>query len=221
VLSQDPATDKRVRRGTEIHVTVSAGIKPPSVIGKPVEEARALLVRAGWNVADVQTKADAGGASGTVVAMSPSPDEPAEDRHQGITLFTAGGNLAAGRPVRLEGGQPGPAEMTDGKPDTAGYLNKGAPTWLEVDLDQPATLAGVELVTAQERPGITIHEVWVTTTDGQFRGMHTFVGPTADNQTLSVHFDTPVANVKSVRIATTQVQSGGRIGWRELRFFDH
>ena len=163
-----------------------------------------------WNVADVQTKADAGGASGTVVAMSPGPDEPSEDRHQGITLFTAGGNLAAGRPVRLEGGVPGPAEMTDGKPDTAGYLNKGAPTWVEVDLDQPSTLAGVELVTAQERAGITIHEVWVTTADGQFRGMHTFVGPTADNQTLSVHFDAPVANVKSVRIATTQVQSGGR-----------
>jgi hypothetical protein len=153
--------------------------------------------------------------------MSPGPDEPAEDRHQGVTLFTAGGNLAAGRPVRLEGGLPGPAEMTDGKLDTAGYLSKGAPTWIEVDLDQPSTLAGVELVTAQERPGITIHEVWVTTSDGQFRGMHTFVGPTADNQTLSVHFDAPVGNVKSVRIATTQVQSGGRIGWRELRFFDH
>jgi hypothetical protein len=221
ILSQDPAQDKRVRRGTEIHVTVSAGIKPPNVIGKSVEEARGLLVKAGWNVTDVQTKADAPGAAGTIVAMSPGPDEPAEDRHQGITLFTGGGNLAAGRPVRLEGGQSGPVEMTDGKVDTAGYLVKGAPTWLEVDLDQPATLAGVELVTAQERPGVTIHEVWVTTADGQFRGMHTFVGPTADNQTLSVHFDAPVANVKTVRIATTQVAAGGRIGWREIRFLEH
>ncbi len=221
VLSQDPAADKRVRRGSEVRVTVSAGIRPPSVVGKPIEEARATLVRAGWTVADVQTKPDAQGAAGTVVAMKPGPDEPADDRKQGITLYTAGGNLAAGRPVRLDGGQPGPVEMTDGNAETAGFLVKGPPTWVEVDLAQPATVAGVELVTAQEKPGITIHEVWITTTDGQFKGMNTFVGPTADNQTLAVHFDAPVANVKTVRIATTQVAAGGRIGWREIRLFDH
>jgi len=220
ILSQDPQPDRRVRRGSEVRVTVSAGVRPPGVVGKPVDEARATLVRAGWTVADVQVRNDAPGAAGTVVGMKPAPEEPADDRSQGITLFVAGGNLAAGRPVRLEGGQPGPVEMTDGKPDTAGYLTKGAPTWLEVDLEQPSTLAAVELVTAQEKPGATVHEAWVTTADGQYRGMHTFVGPSADNQTLSIRFDTPVTNVKTVRIATTTVQNGGRFGWREIRLFD-
>jgi len=220
ILSQDPQSDKRVRRGSEVRITISAGVRPPSVIGKSTEDARALLVRAGWNVADVQVKNDAQGAAGTVVAMKPSPEEPADDRSQGVTLFVAGGNIAAGRPVRMEDGRPGPVEMTDGKPDTAGFLTKAPPTWLEIDLDQPTTLAAVELVTAQERPGETVHEVWVTTTDGQYKGMHTFVGPTADNQTLTVRFDAPVANVKTVRIATTQASGTGRVGWRDIRLFD-
>ena len=211
ILTQDPAPDRRVRRGGEIKVTTSSGIRPPSVVGKPVDEARALLVRAGWTVSDVQNRADAAGAAGTVVGMQPSPEEPAENRQQGITLFVAVGNLATGRPVRLEGDAGGPAEMTDGKPETAGFLAKAPPTWIEIDLAQPSTLASVELMTAQERSGETVHEVWVWTTDGQFKGMHTFVGPTGDNQTLVVKFDAPVANVKAVRIATTQSTGGDRL----------
>lgn len=220
ILTQDPQPDKRVRRGGEIKVTTSAGIRPPSVVGKPVDEARAILVRSGWTVADIQTRNDAQGSTGTIVGMKPSPEDPAENRQQPITLFVANGNLATGRPVRLEGGRGGPGEMTDGKPETAGFLGKSAPTWLEIDLAQPSTLAGVELVTSQERNGDTIHEVWVWTTDGQFKGMHTFVGPTGDNQTLVIRFDTPVTNVKAVRIATTQANNTGRTGWREIRFFE-
>jgi hypothetical protein len=151
--------------------------------------------------------------------MSPGPEEPAADRQQGITLFVANGNLATGRPVRLEGGIPGPGEMTDGKVETAGFLAKGPPTWMEVDLAQPSTVGSVELVTAQERNADSIHEVWVWTTDGQFKGMHTFVGPTADNQTLVIRFDAPVSNVRTIRIATTQT-TGGRSGWREVRVFE-
>lgn len=219
VLSQDPTPDKRVRRGSEVKVNVSAGIRPPNVVGKPLDEARAVLVRAGWSVASVETRADAPGAAGTVVDMKPNAAEPADDRRQGITLYVASGTAAgpatnvAG--VRFENGQTAGPEMTDGKTDTAAYLNKAAPTWLELDLTQPGTVTGVELVTAQDHPGVTVHEVWVWTTDGQFRGMHTFVGPTSDGQTLSVRFDAPVQNVRAVRIATTQ--ASGRVGWREIR----
>jgi len=87
-----------------------------------------------------------------------------------------------------------------------------------LDLKEPAPLAAVELVTAQDQPAITIHEVWVWTTDNEFRGMHTFVGPTSDGQTLTIRFVAPVPNVRAVRIATTQAT--GRTGWREIRLFD-
>ncbi|MCC6174708.1 MAG: protein kinase [Chloroflexi bacterium] len=219
IISQDPGPDRRVRRGSEIKVTVSAGIRPPSVLGKTESEARAILVRDGWNVAGVETKADAPGAAGTVAAMSPSADQPANDKKQGITLYLAAGNLATGRPLRLDNNQPGPGTMVDGNPDTAGYLAKPGPGWVEFDLAQPSTVASVELVIAQDQPGVTVNEVWVWTTDNQFKGMHTFVGQTSDNQTLSVRFDTPVPNVRAVRIATTTAT--GRIGWREIRVFDH
>jgi serine/threonine-protein kinase len=217
VLSQDPPADQRIRRGTELKVTISAGMHPPNVVGKPLDEARVMLVRAGWSVAGTETRNDLPGAAGTVVGTKPGAQELAEDRKQGILLYVGTGNLAAGRAVRAEGGAPGPAEMIDGKIETAGYLGKGAPTWLEIDLAQPGPVAAVELVTAQDQPSVTIHEVWLWTTDGQFRGMHTFVGPTSDGQTLTTRFDA-VQNVRAVRIATTQAT--GRVGWREIRLFD-
>jgi serine/threonine-protein kinase len=217
VLSQDAPADSRIRRGTEVKVTISAGIRPPNVVGKPLDEARVILVRAGWSVAGTETRNDLPGVAGTVVGTKPGAQELADDRKQGILLYVGTGNLAAGRAVRAEGGGPGPAEMIDGKIETAGHLGKGAPTWLEIDLAQPGPLAAVELVTAQDQASITIHEVWVWTTDGQFRGMHTFVGPTSDGQTLTTRFDA-VQNVRAVRIATTQAT--GRVGWREIRLFD-
>jgi hypothetical protein len=218
VLTQDTPAEKRIRRGTEIKVTISAGLRPPSVIGKPVDEARVLLIRAGWSAVTTEQRTDMAGPAGTVAGMKPSPQEAAEDRRQPIVLYLSTGNLAAGRTIRLEGGAPGPAEMLDGKMETAGYMGKAAPTWLEIDLAQPGPLAGVELVTAQDEASVTIHEVWVWTTDGNFRGMHTFVGPTSDGQTLTTRFPEVMQNVRSVRIATTQAT--GRTGWREIRLFD-
>lgn len=217
VLTQDPPADERIRRGTEIRVTTSAGIRPPNVLGKPADEARVMLVRAGWNVSGIEERSDLPGAAGTVVGTKPGPQELADDRKQGILLYVSTGNLAAGRAVRFEGNTPGPAEMIDGKVETAGYLNKAAPTWIEIDLAEPGPVAAVELVTAQDQTEVTIHEVWLWTTDNQFRGMHTFVGSTSDGQTLTTRFEA-VPNVRTVRIATTQAT--GRTGWREIKLFD-
>jgi serine/threonine-protein kinase len=218
VLTQDPPPDRRTRRGSEMKVTISAGMRPPSVVGKSVDEARVILARAGWNVIGTENRTELPGAAGTVVGTKPGPQELADDRKQGIMLYIGTGNLAAGRSVRLEDGAPGSAEMLDGKVETAGYLTKGPPTWIEIDLAQPGPVAAVELITAQDQPGVTVHEVWVTTTDGQFKGMYTFAGPTSDGQMLTTRFAEPVQNVKTVRIATTQ--AAGRTGWREIRIFD-
>jgi len=218
VLTQDPPADKRTRRGTEVKVTISAGMRPPSIVGKPVDEARVILARAGWNVIGTENRTDLPGAAGTVVGSKPGDKDLADDRKQGIMLYVGTGNLAAGRTIKLEGGAAGSAEMIDGKIETTGYLAKGPPTWLEIELAQPSTVASVELITAQDQPGNSIHEVWVWTTDGQYRGMHTFAGPTSDGQTLTTRFSEPVHNVRAVRIATTEAV--GRTGWREIRLFD-
>ena len=217
VLGQNPAPNSRLRRGSEVKLTVSAGVRPPNVVGKPLEEARATLVRSGWTVAGVESRTDAPETAGTVVGSRPGPDEAAADKKQGVTLLVSAGNLAHRRPVRLGSGGAGPAELVDGDPNTVGKLPAAAPTWVEIDLARPSTVAAVELIAAQERAGDTIHEVWVWTA-GQFRGMHTFVGPTEDNRALTVRFDQPVRDVTAVRIATTQAQ--GAVGWREIRVFE-
>lgn len=214
VLAQHPTPGTRLRRGSEIKLTVSAGMRPPNVVGKSVDEGRAALIRAGWSVIGVEPRADSNAPAGIVVGSRPGPEELAEDDKRGLTLLVSSGNLAYRGPLRLSNGGPGGAEMVDGDPTTLGSVGGPAPCWVEVDLAQPSTVSGVDLVTAQERPGVTIHEVWVWTTSGEFRGMHTFVGPTEDNSSLAIHF-VPVANVRAVRIATTQ--GVGDVAWREIR----
>jgi eukaryotic-like serine/threonine-protein kinase len=218
VLAQEPAPGRRIRRGGELKVTVSAGVRPPNVIGKSFEEARQILWRAGWKLAGVEIVSDAGAPAGTVIRSRPSSDEIAEDRRRGMTLLVTGRNLALRQPIRLDSGASGPAEMVDGDPNTVASLGGAAPRWVEIALPQPSTIAGVELVTAQDQPGLTIHEVWVWAANGDFYSVHTFLGPTEDNMNLSIRFDQPAAEVRAVRIATTQAP--GVPGWREIRIFE-
>ncbi len=215
VLAQNPGPGTRLRRGSEVKLTVSAGIRPPNVEGKSVDEARALLVRGGWEIAGVEQRADSDRPAGTVIGTRPGADQTAASKQDGLTLLVASGNLAFRRPLLLNVGGPGPAELVDGNPNTIGRLSGPPPAWVEVELAQPTTVAGVELVTSQQQSAVTIHEVWIWTTANEFRGMHTFVGPTADNQTLSIRFQEPAANVRTVRIATTQ--PAGEPAWREIR----
>ena len=217
VLGQDPPVGGRLRRGSEIKLTLSSGMRPPNVIGKSLEEARAILTRAGWPIAGVESQPTAIAPAGTVVASRPGPDETADDRKRGAILLVSSGNLAVRRPTTLASGAQAAPEMVDGNVDTLGKLAAPAPTWVEIELSGSSTVAAVELVTQQDEPGITIHEVWLWKTDNQFRGMHTFAGPTADHQTLSIRFDEPVRDVRAIRIATTQAP--GEVGWREIRVF--
>jgi len=123
--------------------------------------------------------------------------------------------VAVGRPLRLSSQQLGPASMVDDNVETAGLVEAPAPFWVEFDLEKPSTVTSVELVTYQGHPAVTIHEVWFWTTDNQFRGMHTFVGPTDDRKTLTITLPQPMSNVRAIRIATTQASATP--GWREIR----
>lgn len=218
VLSQTPAPGGRLRRGNELKLTVSAGIRPPNVIGKSLDEARATLVRSGWSIVGVETVPDADAPAATVVGTRPGPDATVEDKKQGLTLLVSNGNLAARRPITLSAGGSPPAQMVDGDPNTAGLLGGPPPAYVEIELARASTLAAVELLVSQSLPGDTIHEIWVWTASNEFRGMHTFAGWTDDNRLLSIRFDQPVRDVRAVRIATTQGTEGQ--GWREIRLFD-
>lgn len=90
VVSQDPQSNRRVRKPSEVKLTISAGIRPPDVVGRPLDEARAILVRGGWSIGDVEASAGAAAPTGTVVEMRPGPGELATHRRQPIGLVVSG-----------------------------------------------------------------------------------------------------------------------------------
>lgn len=218
VLTQSPPPGNRARRGSEIKLTLSAGMRPPNVVGKPVDEARAILTRAGWPVAGVDTSGDVTAPAGTVIGTRPGPDQTADDRKLGLTLLVSSGNVALGRPAVLSSGTRGPAEAFDGDLNTVGKLEGDPPWWVEVELARPTAVAALELVTAQEQPAAVAHEVWLWLTDGRFVGVHTFAGTTEDGQVLTHRFDQPIRDVRAVRIATIKAES--QVAWREIRVLE-
>lgn len=218
VLTQNPAVGARLRRGSELKIAVSSGMRPPNVVGKSIEEARAILFRAGWPIVGIEIVPDAEAAADTVVGTRPGPDGTVDDRKRGIAVLVSGGNLALRRPIVMSNGEAPPIEMVDGDPNTSAKIAVASPRWVEIELARPTTLAAVELVVSQGRPGDTVHEIWVRTASAEVRGMHTFAGQTSDNQTLSVRFGEAVRDVRAVRIATAEGVGG--LGWREIRLFE-
>ncbi len=113
---------------------------------------------------------------------------------------------------------PSPDKAFDGKQDT--YWNSGgyAPAWIEADLGASRPLADVQLLVAQDIPGPTIHEVWVSNESigddrARAKRVHTFQGETKDKQWL--RFDFPKdQSARYVQIHTTQ--STTWIAWWEV-----
>jgi hypothetical protein len=88
------------------------------------------------------------------------------------------------------------------------------PQWIEIDLGQPATVRIIRLVVSQSPRGETRHEVRAGAEHGNLTLVHTFEGVTDDLQILEWRPETPLENVRYVRITTRTSPSW--IGWREI-----
>jgi hypothetical protein len=103
----------------------------------------------------------------------------------------------------------------DGKADTTWLAGEvTAPQWLEVDFGAELTVAGIRLLTYQERDGATDHRVTVRTASGTETELVLFTGDTRDEQSLSFTAPTPVGQARIVRVTTVATPS--TIGWREV-----
>ena len=89
-----------------------------------------------------------------------------------------------------------------------------APQWIEIDLGQPATVRLIRLVASQSPRGETRHEVHAGAEHGNLTLVHTFQGVTDDLQVLEFRPETPLENVRYVRITTRTSPSW--ISWREI-----
>jgi hypothetical protein len=89
-----------------------------------------------------------------------------------------------------------------------------APQWIEIDLGQRTTVRLIRLVVSQSPRGETSHEVRAGAEHGNLTLVHTFEGVTDDLQVLEWRPETPLENVRYVRVTTRKSPSW--IGWREI-----
>src|SRR5205823_5585837 len=159
VIGQTPAPGAWLRRGDTINLTVSAGLRPPNVVGKSLDDAKATLVRSGWSVApQVETRVANGAPQNGVVDQQPEPEQALTERGP-VTLFTAVPNLAFGKVVRTSAGGQAPTTV-DGQDQTAGWVPGNPPTWMEVEFGAPITVSALSLQVATEKSGPALIEVW-------------------------------------------------------------
>lgn len=89
-----------------------------------------------------------------------------------------------------------------------------APQWIMIDLGTPQSIGTIKLTITQYPNGKTIHQVWVGATIDSMYLLHTFEGNTVDNQVLEFKSDSPIENVRYVRVNTRQSPSW--VGWQEI-----
>lgn len=89
-----------------------------------------------------------------------------------------------------------------------------APQWILIDLGKPQTIGSIRLTITQSPTGKTIHQVWAGAKIDELHLLHTFEGTTVDGQVLEFKPDSPVENVRYVRVNTRQSPSW--VGWQEI-----
>ncbi len=89
-----------------------------------------------------------------------------------------------------------------------------APQWIEIDLREPASIGSIRLVPSQLPSGYTRHQIWVGASRDTLYLLHTFEGNTYDGQTLEFLPETPIKNVRYIRVVTKESPSW--VSWREI-----
>ena len=217
VIGQVPDPGGQLRRGGAVKLTVSAGLRPPDLVGQPLDQARVLLVRSGWFAApDVESRPTSQLPPGDVVEQHPGPQEAAPQKGP-VKLVVAIPNLSQGKAVLTSAGGRAPAAV-DGDEESVAWVPGGPPTWIEVNFGGPVTIAEIRLLLAQEVPGPSVIELWGWDVNGRFVPLYLFNQETSDHALLTARLPQPVANIVRLRAATTS--SPSPIGWREIAVLD-
>ena len=125
-------------------------------------------------------------------------------------------NLALGMSATASRSLPNqpPSGAVDGTTSQWWGAGDFAPQWIMIDLGTPQTIGTIRLVITQSPAGGTLHQVWVgSTIDGLYL-LHTFEGRTVDAQVLEFKPESPVENVRYIRVNTRQSPSW--VGWQEI-----
>jgi len=102
----------------------------------------------------------------------------------------------------------------DGTTDLWWGAGAPAPQWILIDLGSPQTIAKIRLAITQSPPGETIHQIWVGSQIDNLQLLYTFEGYTVFGQVLEFTPETPLENIRYVRVNTRQSPSW--VGWEEI-----
>jgi TolB protein len=131
-------------------------------------------------------------------------------------------NLAAWRPAYADAAEPTNPAMraVDGRIDD--WWNSGGyPShWIEVDLQQPVTIARISLIPTEYPSGALFMVLGRDDPSQPFRLLHTFDGPTADMQKLGFAPTKPWRKIRYLRIVVPQANAPiGWVAWREISVY--
>jgi hypothetical protein len=142
-------------------------------------------------------------------AELPDPCDPALLPPQNLALnksVTASNFLAEERPEFAVDGQP-----------TQWGAGAHPVQWIEIDLGQPFEIGRVRMVAAQFPEGETVHQIWGRGSEGELQLLHEFQGFTAEGDILEFLPETPLENIRYLRVVTTSSPSW--VSWKEIEVY--
>lgn len=176
--------------------------------GEVTANGESVTVSAGnWT----QIEMDETGTQASGTPEDPVPFPPERIAHIPFGLLSAGQNVALGKPVTADNAldTDPPENVVNGRATGADNWNAGsdAPHWIEIDLLRPYAVSQIRMLTSQFPPAQydpTIHSILVRAEgETDYREVHVFTEETRDDQWLEFTPDTPVPDVRYVRIFTT------------------
>ncbi len=107
-----------------------------------------------------------------------------------------------------------PAVVIDGSANSAWNAGGFPKQWVQIDLGEAFTIGKFRLTVGQSPAGDTLHEIWVGPRAKELILLHTFEGYTKDGDMLEYQPDSPVENVRVIRVVT--VKSPSWVAWKEI-----
>jgi Tol biopolymer transport system component len=154
------------------------------------------------------------GGSGVDTALVDRSDRVVDVEHR---LRPEPRNLARGRPVTASMSlADAPPEMAVDGDRVLWWSALYAPQWIEIDLGRPRSFRTLQLVVAQNPPGLTEHVVsGRASTSDEFSVLHVFDQSTADGDVLNYTNKRAWHDIRYVRVET--LSSPSWVAWREIR----
>ena len=191
--------------------------------GTATANGETVIVQAGnWT----QIQMDDTGVSAVGAPVEPTPFAPERIAHIPFDLLSTGRNVALGKPVSASNALPTdpPENVVNGLVTGDDNWNAGdlrPPQWIEIDLLRPYAVSQIRLFTSQfppEQLDPTVHSILVRGAgETDYREVQVFAEETRDDQWLEFTPETPVPNVRYVRIQTTSTIHW--VSWGEIEVY--